>query len=323
MTIKRVIGLGALNLDKIYKVERILEDGETLVEEAGLYPGGSAANSIYGLAKLGVSSGFIGIVGSDGAGEYLLEDFKSVGVDTQRVAVKRGEITGETLYLSDRTGKRSIYVLPGANDKLSFENIDLSYINMAGLLHISSFAGERQFQLLMELMKEQSYSVRVSFSPGMMYAARGLKALATIMSRTSVLFINQSELKCLTGRDVTDGANICLEYGCQIVVVTLGEGKKLPGSKVTATCYIKDSIDEYMVEKVSEDEINDFDATGVGDAFATGFLYGLVKDKSMVKCGRLGDTSARLCISKNGARQGLPDAYHLAENYFMTYKQQL
>ena len=323
MTIKRVIGLGALNLDKIYKVERILEDGETLVEEAGLYPGGSAANSIYGLAKLGVSTGFIGVVGDDGAGDYLVEDFKSVGVDTRRVAVKRGEITGETLYLSDRTGKRSIYVLPGANDRLSFENIDLSYINMAGLLHISSFAGERQFQLLVQLMKEQSYSVRVSFSPGMMYAARGLKALASILGRTSVLFVNQGELKCLTGRDVIDGVNICLEYGCQIVAVTLGEGRKLPGSKVIATCYIKDNDGEYIIEKIATNAKDDFDATGAGDAFATGFLYGLVKDKSMVKCGRLGDTSARLCISKNGARQGLPDAYNLSEKYFRTYKQQL
>ena len=113
MTIKRVIGLGSLNLDKYYKVERILEDGEMLVEEAGLYPGGSAANSIYGLAKLGVSTGFLGIIGDDDAGDYLVEDFKSVGVNTRRVAIKRGEITGETLYLSDRIGKRSVYFIVG------------------------------------------------------------------------------------------------------------------------------------------------------------------------------------------------------------------
>jgi sugar/nucleoside kinase (ribokinase family) len=58
-----VIGLGALNIDHICKVEHILEDGETVVKESRLFPGGSAANTIYGLGKLGVSTGFIGAVG--------------------------------------------------------------------------------------------------------------------------------------------------------------------------------------------------------------------------------------------------------------------
>ena len=58
-----VIGLGALNMDNIYRVERILDDGEAVVKDFAAFAGGSAANTIYGLARLGVSTGFIGAVG--------------------------------------------------------------------------------------------------------------------------------------------------------------------------------------------------------------------------------------------------------------------
>ena len=60
-----VVGLGALNVDHMYRVERILDDGETVVNEAKSFPGGSAANTIYGLAKLGVNTGYTGVVGDD------------------------------------------------------------------------------------------------------------------------------------------------------------------------------------------------------------------------------------------------------------------
>ena len=83
-----VIGLGALNMDNIYQVERILEDGETVVKESAAFPGGSAANTIYGMAKLGVSTGFIGVVGDDAEGKLLRQDFQEAGVDTSQIKVK-------------------------------------------------------------------------------------------------------------------------------------------------------------------------------------------------------------------------------------------
>ncbi len=82
MSSVEVVGLGALNIDHIYQVERILDDGESVVNEAVSFPGDSAANTIYGLAKLGVSTGFTGVVGDDAEGEMLVRDFQKVGVDT-------------------------------------------------------------------------------------------------------------------------------------------------------------------------------------------------------------------------------------------------
>ena len=77
-----VVGLGALNIDRLYQVERILEDGEAVVNETLASPGGSAANTIYGLAKLGVATGFAGVVSDDTEGQMLIQDFQKVGVDT-------------------------------------------------------------------------------------------------------------------------------------------------------------------------------------------------------------------------------------------------
>ncbi|GAI55323.1 unnamed protein product, partial [marine sediment metagenome] len=97
-----VVGLGALNIDYLYQVEHILEDGETVVSKAKSSPGGSAANTIYGLAKLGMKTGFIGVVGDDAEGKILLQDFQKVGVDTSQIRVKPGSKTGSVLCLSDR-----------------------------------------------------------------------------------------------------------------------------------------------------------------------------------------------------------------------------
>ena len=115
MTNIEVVGLGALNIDHLYTVERILSDGEAVVNETKSSPGGSAANTIYGLAKLGVNTGFTGVVGDDAEGKILLNDLQKVGVDISQIRIKPGAKTGSVLCLSDSLGKRSLYVIPGAN----------------------------------------------------------------------------------------------------------------------------------------------------------------------------------------------------------------
>jgi ribokinase len=316
-----VVGLGALNIDHIYKVERILEDGEAVVTGAALSPGGSAANTIYGLARLGIRTGFTGVVGDDAEGKIMLQDFQKARVDTSQIRLKSGTQTGSVLCLSDRLGKRSLYVIPGANDLLSTDDLDLDYINQAKMLHISSFADDRQFKMLLGLMEELDSSIKVSFTPGALYAAKGLTALAPILARTHVLFINESEMEQLTGKDITNGADTCLKQGCHIVVVTLGKGTIW--KNVRATSYIRDIENEYIVEPGKQNIISAIDTTGAGDAFSTGFLYGLLNGKGLEECGRLGDIVAQFSIAKIGARQGLPTLSELARRYQELYNKQL
>ncbi len=324
-----VVGLGALNIDHIYKVERILDDGEAVVNEVISSPGGSAANTIYGLAKLGVQTGFAGVVGDDTEGKMLLQDFQKVAVDTSQIKAKPGAKTGSVLCLSDRLGRRSLYVLPGANSLLNTSDLDLTYINQARILHLSSFADDRQFKVLLELMAKLDLSVKLSFSPGALYAAKGLDTLTPILSRTYVLFINQNELQQLTGEDVTVGAESCLKQGCRIIAVTLGQGTRLELGKgvrhrtVTAVGYIRDAEGEYTIEPASQKMVSEVDTIGAGDAFAAGFLHGLLKGKSLEECGRLGNIIAQFCITKMGAREGLPPLNELAQRYQELYSTQL
>ena len=329
MTAIEVAGLGALNTDYLYRVERILDDGEAVVNETKLSPGGSAANTIYGLAKLGVNTGVMGVVGDDAEGKVLIQDFQTVGVDTSQIRVKPGARTGSVLCLSDRLGRRSLYVAPGANNLLTMDDLDLTYINRTGILHISSFADDRQFKVLLELMGRLDSSVKVSFAPGVLHSAKRLKALTPILARTYVLFINQNELRQLTGKDVIVGAENCLKQGCHIVAVTLGKGMRLELGKgvshreVIAASYIRDADNEYAIEATSQTIISEADTTGAGDAFAAGFLYGLLQGKGLEECGRLGNIVAWFSISKIGTRESLPTLIELAKRYRELYNQEL
>ena len=309
----KVVGLGALNMDYLYQVERILGDGEAVVKESTSSPGGSAANTIYGLAKLGVKTGFSGVVGDDADGKSLLEDFQKIGVDTSQIRVKPMAKTGSVFCLSDSLGKRSLYVSPGANSLLTIDDLDSDNINQAEVLHISSFADDKQLNVLLELMDQLALNIKVSFTPGALYAAKGLKTLAPILSKTYVLFINQNEIQQLTGQDIAAGAESCLKYGCHIVAVTLGKGAKW--KKVTATSYIRDANNEYVVEPDGKRATSALDTTGAGDAFATGFLYGFLQGKGLKECGRLGDIVAQFATTKMGARQGLPTLNELSQRY--------
>lgn len=318
----KVVGLGALNMDYIYRVESLPGDGEsadipeyreTEMELVGAFPGGSAANTIYGLAKLGVKTGFIGAVGDDADGKKMLEDFKKVGVDTGQIRVKPEAKTGFTKCLIDKLSFRSIHVSPEANNLLKIDDLDTGYVNKAEILHISSFIDNRQFEMLLELIPELNPAVKISFSPGALYATRGLKTLAPILERTHVLFLNGDEIRQMTGQDIHKGAESCLKHGCRIVAVTLGKGTRL--KNVIASGYIRDTDNEYIVEPSGKKEVPAPDTTGAGDAFAAGFLYGFFQGSDLKECGHLGNIVAQFSIQKIGARDGLPSLDELSKRY--------
>ncbi|MFQ5925735.1 MAG: carbohydrate kinase family protein [Dehalococcoidia bacterium] len=315
-----VVGFGAMNMDQIYGVERILTDGEAPVAEFRLSPGGSAANTIYSLAKLGVGTGFIGAVGDDEEGKVLLKDLESMGVDTGQIKVKKAK-TGSTLCLTDKRGRRALYVLPGANSLLASEDIDPAYINQATMLHLSSFADEGQLVVQKQLMERMSPSIKVSFAPGSIYAARGLEVMAPIIERTHILFLNRKEAEELTGEDFQKGARKLLEQGCRIVAITLGQG--IGKGNTIATCYLIAAQGEYMIQAERAKKEPEADTTGAGDAFAAGFLYGFLRGKGLEECGYLGDLVARLSTTKLGARAGLPSLQELEQRCKQLYKKPL
>ncbi len=310
-----------MNIDRLYQVDEVVVDGEQLVRDFAIFPGGSAANTIYGLAKLDVKAGFVGAVGTDNDGKELITDFKATTVDTSQISVKKAT-TGSTVCLSDKLGERAIYVSPGANALLNTEDIDLAYLNQARIVHLSSFAGDKQFNLQVDVTEKLSVSVTISLAPGMLYVARGLKALAPLLERTHIVFMNRAEIERLAGKDFKAGARELVKSGCQIVAVTLGKGLA-KGKSSLITAFVCDDEKEYEIESEKGSPESSLETTGAGDAFAAGFLFGFLRGEGIQECGLLGDIMARFAISEVGARKGLPTLAQLSQAYLKRTGRQL
>jgi ribokinase len=287
-----VIGFGALNVDKIYRVPKIArEEEETFVFDFQEAPGGSAANTIVGLARLGLKTGFIGKVATDREGQLLRDDFKREGVNTDGIIVSKNGSSGTVAAYVDKKGKRALYVHPSVNDTLTFEEINLEYVRQSRFAHLTS-VDRKPFLAQKQLIKELPH-ILVSFDPGEIYARKGLKALKPIIQKSSVVLPSEGELKMLTGKGWKDGARILLKEGAGIVAVKLGE----------RGCYVSDGKETHLIEPF---KVKVVDTTGAGDAFCAGFIYGLVMGKDLYQCGRLGNFVASRCITQIGARKGLP-----------------
>ena len=288
-----VVGFGALNLDKLFKVNLIAKKEEegfvTDFKESG---GGSAANTVVGLARLELKTGFIGKVASDREGKLLLDEFKQERVDVNSVIVSKSGRSGTVMGYIDPNGDRALYVDPGVNDQLDFKDISLDCVSCTEFLHLSSFVAEKPFNAQKQLINKLS-DVKTCFDPGALYARKGLEALKPIIKRSYAVFPNEIEVKLLTGKGYKAGAKMFHELGAELVAVKLGK----------KGCYVSDWKESHLIEALN---IAAVDTTGAGDAFCAGFIYGLAKKKDLYDCGRLGNFVASRCVQKMGARTGLP-----------------
>jgi ribokinase len=286
-----VIGFGALNCDKIYQVDDLAPPGrETGVVSVTRQPGGSAANTVVGLARLGVRAGFVGTIGSDREGSLLLDDFKREGVDLHGITKAKGN-TGTALIFIDSHGERAIYILPSVNDTFVTANFD--YAKQAKIVHLSSFMGIDQLRMQISFVQQLRGSrVKISFSPGNIYAKLGLNELKPLIERSLVLFLNKEEASALTGSsDVEEVASI-LDEGAHIVAVTLGD----------KGAYVVTRSKSLNLPPYKSDIT---DTVGAGDAFAAGFLYGQLTGKDPRKSGLYGNFMASKSIAQLGGRKGL------------------
>jgi ribokinase len=295
-----VIGFGALNVDKLFRVNRLAKaEEESFIEDFAEACGGSAANAAVGLARLGCKVGFIGKVGCDREADLLIQDFCKEGVDTNGTIRARQGKSGSVMGFVDKKGARALYIDSGVNDTIAFGEINVDYASQAQFLHLTSFVGEKSFQTQKKLLSALPDRVRVSFDPGALYARKGFAYLEPIIKKTYVLMPNAIELELLTGEtDYCKGADFMVGKGVKMVAVKLGGDG----------CYVTDGRERHLIKAF---KVKVVDTTGAGDAFCAGFLYGLVNDKRLYECGKLGNFVASRCVMKMGARAGLPFAKDL------------
>jgi ribokinase len=224
----------------------------------------------------------------------LLEDFRTESVDTSGVIIAKHGRSGNVMGFIDEKGERALYIDSGVNDEIEFEELSVEHVSQARFLHLTSFVGRRSMQTQIRLLQMLPRNVSVSFDPGAVYARAGLRNLRPIVRRAYVVMPNAGELELLTGEtDYRGGAEALLAEGISVVAVKLG----------AHGCYVTDGREDCLIEPP---KVKVVDTTGAGDAFSAGFLYGLIRDKSIYECGRIGNFVASQCIMKVGARTGLP-----------------
>jgi len=305
------IGIGSLNLDMIFEIEGselveldiepgaekygtseefsvlldILRSRGRLVGQAG---GGSAANVICALGKMGFKTGILGMVGKDEYGDFILESMGKV--DVERVG--RENRTGMCISIII-DNDRSLLVLPNANDLFTTAPCDLEYLRNSKVVHLTSFVGKRSMMAQVRITRDLQSEVIVSLDPGELYAHRGIEVMKPLIERADIMFPSGTEVRILTGMDPVRGSKKLMRMGPDIVVCTMG---RKGAAIVTAEGTIR----------IPSEKVKPVDKTGAGDVFAASFIAGMLRKWDLEECGRFAAMASARSIAEYG-RDGYPD----------------
>jgi ribokinase len=300
------VGFGALNYDYLYIVDTLAYgDQQVIIKKSHGSPGGSSANTIYGLAKLGLRTGFVGAVGDDPEGKEIISIMNKIGINISKIKKSSSKDTSKVFVFINRHGERAMYSLPGASNVFRFDNKDIKWLSSSKYIIISSIPSEDQLQYQLDVISTIQNSKRIVFMPGAIYIKYGFQKLKEIIKRTNLMILNHRELQELTKKDYHAGAKWLIDQGCSIVAVTLGEkGSFICNGEISSV------VGTY---KITKEKI--VDSTGAGDAFAAGLIYGLLNKNSLTKATLYGNLAAGFCIQGLGARFGLPDKDRLEKEF--------
>jgi len=297
-----IIGFGALNVDRLYSVDRIVShDEESFITSETDTPGGSAANTIVGLARLGCSTSIIGKIAEDDEGDLIEYNLAVNGVYTNNLIYSESGSTGKCIGFVDKNGERCLYISPGVNDDIKIGEINPLNIMRCKIMHYTSFVGD-SFNTQIELLEKLSKETLLSFDPGMLYVEKGFDELKPILERTDILLINESELRLLCNNDYDDLKELTLgllDLGIDTVVVKQGS-KGVFAINNSQECF----VEAYECEVV--------DTTGAGDSFNSGFLYSFLKGYDLEKSCQIGNWVASKAIQGFGMEK-FPTAKELEE----------
>ncbi|MFZ5866664.1 MAG: carbohydrate kinase family protein [Thermodesulfobacteriota bacterium] len=313
-----VIGFGSLNLDEFWEVPQdflrahALEPGREYVRDVAWFaevypelqtrgtlkardPGGSAANMIAALARMGFRTGFFGSAGKEDARLLRLHDLGR----PEDLRVSLGDMpSGRCLALiaeDDPHRDRALVILPNANSLAGSEDLDEQYFTHTKWVHLTSFVADGPLAAQISLKERLPAHVHVSLDPGALYVARGLTQLASLLRKTSVLFVAEEELMELTGLSDREQAVMeLLGMGVATVVVKLGAQGILAFEKDVS--YFQPAVSPAIIK----------DRTGAGDVAAAGFMAGFIQGFHLRACLEIAATAASRSLEGFG-RAAYPD----------------
>ena len=258
--------------------------------------GGSAANSMAGIAALGLDAGFIGQVADDQLGDIFVHDMRSHGVRFETPPLTSGQPTGRCLILVTPDAQRTMNTCPGASHELTAQALDEALIRSAAVTFLEGYLwGPERPRLAMlkaaEIAHSAGRSVAFTLSeslciPGRREGVRSMIEAGTV----DILFGNEDEIRHLTGCEELDASIAALAGSVKTLVVTKGAEGALAVEDGQRT-----QIDAVPVARI-------VDTTGAGDLFAAGFLAARCRGRSLDACLVAGATCAAEVISHFGAR---------------------
>ncbi|HML91617.1 adenosine kinase [Methyloceanibacter sp.] len=290
--------LSKRDLDKGFMRLIDADDAASLYEEMGPATersGGSVANSIAGLASFGASCGFIGRVAADQFGGIFRHDIRSLGIEYATEPAVDGEPTARCLILVTPDGERTMNTFLGASVDLTAADIDPHLIGAAKFVYLEGYlfdkdAAKSAFHEAARLAKESGAKVALSLSDPFCVDRHREDFRALVKDGADIVFANEKEITSLYETNTfLEAADAALQ-DCEMAVLTRSEAGSLIVSNGEATEIPADPVSQVV------------DATGAGDLYAAGFLYGLARRLPLETCGRLGSLAAAEAISHIGAR---------------------
>jgi len=318
---KKVLGMGnalvdmLIRIDNDHQLEKFqlpkgsmqLVNGETsrMIRKdcAGipseLAAGGSAANTIHGLASLGVRTAFIGKVGDDEMGRFFAEDFKKAGCDPKLLIGKTDTGVATTFITPD--SERTFATYLGSAAELTPDDLSEEMFKGYEVFHIEGYLVQNHalIRRAVELAKSSGCTVSLDLASYNVVEAN-LDFLTSLIGHgIDIVFANEEEIKAFTGHEP--------ELGLEKLSGMAGIAVVKVGSK---GAMVKRGVERVHVPAYQATVI---DTTGAGDLFASGFLYGFVHGLSLAKSAEYGALLASTVISTMGARIAEPEWNRLKE----------
>ncbi len=300
-----VLVLGELNADLILQgdVEPAWGQTEKLIDDATLTLGSSSAIFACGIARLGLSVAFAGIVGDDLLGHFCRDQLAARGIDTSGVVVDSGQRTGMTIILQ-RPDDRAMLTFPGAIAALTVQQVKPALLDAARHIHVGSYYLQTALQPgLAPLFAAQrrrggTTSLDTNWDPSERWV--GLDAL---LAATEIFLPNETEACRITGTADTSEALELLATRVPIVAIKRGAAGAVAARGIE------------RVEAIPP-RVNVVDAVGAGDSFDAGFVCGLLKGWTLERALKLAVACGALSTRAAGGTQGqvtLDEAMALAE----------
>ena len=312
-----VLTSGYVSMDHIIKLKTPAKVGFTSIVEnqssADIFYGGCSVNIAYELCKLGVVSMPLIRVGRDyetiGFKKFLVE----AKVPTNGVSIIEEDITGYCYLLQDNNNEHITIFYPGAMDKkyASGFNEELFKDVKLGVITVASIDDNIDF-----FKKCKKYNIPIVFGMKDDMEAFPKDFLKDILKESKIIFTNEVEceiIKKING--ISDIKDLFIDGKVDILVTTLGADGSI--------CYIRKgkNIIEKRIEAIRITNV--VDASGGGDAYMSGFLYGYIKGFEPEDCCRLGTVTASYIIQKEGCLRNVPNESKLLSDFSSRFKKEV